>query len=124
MFKPVPKKCQVGLMQGKRVELSITHKYPTDVNHPARDLEVVWLGPRLLDSNEEHQGLAYGNVAFNMAARCLELLITKKGFNCYWLENFVWPQNTAVRYSDTLWSTNCPSEHKFSGSFSLARFLP
>ena len=88
-------------MQGKRsVEHhSYLYRYPTDINHPARDVEVVWFGPSLLDSNEEHQGPAYGNVAFNMPARCLELLITEKGFNCYWMENFAWPQNIAVRYS-------------------------
>lgn len=83
-MRPVRKKCQEGLMQ--------------DINHPARDVEVVWFGPSLTDSNDEDQGPAYGNVAFNMPARCLELLITEKGFNCYWMENFVWPQNIAVRF--------------------------
>ena len=124
MFKPAPQKGQVGLLQGKRSfeHHSYLNWYPTDINHPARDVEVVWFGPSLLDSNEDDQGPAYGNVAFNMPASCLELLITEKGFNCYWMENFAWPQNTAVRYS--YWSTNCSATLQFAGSFSLGRFLP
>ena len=84
-----------------RLDLSINICFvsPADANHPARDIEVVWFGPKLLDSNEEEQGPAYGNVAFNMPAHWIELLITKKGFKCYWMENFVWPRNIAVRCS-------------------------
>ena len=102
--------------------MSINQIYPTGVNHPARDVEVVWFGPRLLDSNEERQGPAYGNVAFNMPAHWLELLVTEKGFNCYWLENFVWPQNTAVRL--ILFGQPSALVENFTGFFSLARFSP
>ena len=85
-------------------------------------MAIVWFEPRLLDSNEKHGGPAYGNVAFNMPAHWLELLITEKGFNCYWLENFVWPQNTAVRL--VLLGQPSTLVDKFTGFFSLARFLP
>ena len=81
------------------LNINICFVSPADANHPARDIEVVWFGPKLLDSNEEEQGPAYGNVAFNMPAHWIELLITKKGFKCYWMENFVWPRNIAVRCS-------------------------
>ena len=85
-------------------------------NHPAKDVEVVWFGPRLPDLPDNEEGRpAYGNVAFNIATRSIELLITEKGFNCYWVENFVFTRNTTVRCSSLI--NYVPDRKRFSGFF-------